>query len=250
MTKNREYHEPQTPTISFEEGKRRLALMREKGKVMLEKRPLSESAVETWANTTLQYIKQTFGSNSPHISTFIGQIQVSFGNKGYNAYAEREDAKQLQYRIGVLDNLIDLIDTESSFSSPIKEQTVDFWSYLHPEVREHCKTRYDSGHFADAVEAVLKHINSKVKDIVFKKTRKELDGASLMKTAFSPNDPVILLENLSTESGRNIQQGYMEIFAGTMTGIRNPKAHANIQIDSKRAMHFFFLASLLLYAID
>ena len=30
-----------------------------------------------------------------------------------------------------------------------------------------------------------------------------------------------------------------------MTGIRNPKAHTNIQIDAMRALHFLMLASLL-----
>ncbi|MGA3284750.1 MAG: TIGR02391 family protein, partial [Verrucomicrobiota bacterium] len=73
---------------------------------------------------------------------------------------------------------------------------------------------------------------------------------SLMRTAFSANNPVIVLDDLSTDSGKNIQQGYMDIFAGSMTGIRNPKAHGNVQIDSKRAIHMLFLASHLLYIFD
>jgi hypothetical protein len=47
-----------------------------------------------------------------------------------------------------------------------------------------------------------------------------------------------------------MQQGYMQIFAGSMTGIRNPKAHENISIDSVRAVHFLFLASLLMAKLD
>ena len=35
-----------------------------------------------------------------------------------------------------------------------------------------------------------------------------------------------------------------------MTGIRNPKAHSNITIDPLRAIHFLYLASLLMYRID
>jgi hypothetical protein len=31
-----------------------------------------------------------------------------------------------------------------------------------------------------------------------------------------------------------------------MRGIRNPKAHSNVQIDAPRAMHLIFLASLLM----
>ncbi|MBI5642543.1 MAG: hypothetical protein HY954_03600 [Deltaproteobacteria bacterium] len=35
-----------------------------------------------------------------------------------------------------------------------------------------------------------------------------------------------------------------------MTGIRNPKAHNNIDIDENRAVHFIFLASLLMDKLD
>ena len=42
----------------------------------------------------------------------------------------------------------------------------------------------------------------------------------------------------------------MEIFAGAMTGIRNPKAHMNIEIGRERAIHFLFLASLLMDTYD
>jgi hypothetical protein len=40
-------------------------------------------------------------------------------------------------------------------------------------------------------------------------------------------DPVIRLDDLSTENGKNIKDGYMYLFAGTVSGIRNPKAHNN-----------------------
>ena len=89
-----------------------------------------------------------------------------------------------------------------------------------------------------------------VKEHVRRKTGEELDGASLMNRAFSPNAPLIVLDDLSTESGRNVQLGYMQIYAGSMTGIRNPKAHANVTIDDARARYFLFLASLLAYRFD
>ena len=96
----------------------------------------------------------------------------------------------------------------------------------------------------------MKEINSYVKNIVKKKRGEELDGAKLMNTAFSPDKPVITLDDLSTVTGKNIQQGYMQIFVGSMIGIRNPKAHENINIDKKRAIHFIFLASLLMSKLD
>jgi uncharacterized protein (TIGR02391 family) len=138
------------------------------------------------------------------------------------------------------------------WTEPHREQVspLDLWSHLHPSITGVARKRFESGHYADAVEAALKHINAAVKAFMRKTTGKELDGSSLMHTAFSPKQPFIVLADLSTISGQSIQQGYMELFAGAMSGVRNPKAHDNIEIDEPRAIHFLFLASLLNYKLD
>ena len=128
--------------------------------------------------------------------------------------------------------------------------TTDFWPLIHPEIASVTKTRFEAGHYADCAEAAFKKINEVVKEIVKKSTGKENDGAPLMREAFTPTKPIITIETLATESGKNVQQGFMEIFAGSMTGIRNPKAHAVIDIGKERAIHFIFLASLLMDTID
>jgi uncharacterized protein (TIGR02391 family) len=125
-----------------------------------------------------------------------------------------------------------------------------FWSMLHPKVVDVAKSRFDSGHYADAAEAAFKEINDVVRTLVKAQTGKENDGAPLMQCAFSVHNPVLRLADLGDETGRNIQQGYMQIFSGAMTGIRNPKTHSNITIDSTRCIHFLFLASLLLFKLD
>ena len=124
------------------------------------------------------------------------------------------------------------------------------WNLIHPSIQKIAAPRFSSSTFADAVEAALKHVNSRVKTYVKDKVGEELDGAPLMNRAFSPKNPVIVLDDLATETGRNIQLGYMQIFAGAMIGIRNPKAHANIEITKERAMHFLMLASLLMAKLD
>jgi hypothetical protein len=60
---------------------------------MFGNRPLVESAVDTWANTSLEYIAQTFGEGSAHLNTFLGQIRMRVGG-----YAEPEAARELQER--------------------------------------------------------------------------------------------------------------------------------------------------------
>jgi len=42
----------------------------------------------------------------------------------------------------------------------------------------------------------------------------------------------------------------MQIMAGSMTGIRNPKAHGNLNPDSTKALHLICLASLLMHRLD
>ena len=132
-------------------------------------------------------------------------------------------------------------------SSPI--DTV-FWTRVHPKIAELARPRIEANHLADAVEASFKEVNDRVKSLVKTRTGKEYDGASLMKQAFSTNGPIISLADMSTASGQNEQLGYMDIFAGAMTGIRNPKAHSNLTIEENRAIHLIHLASLLMFKLD
>lgn len=124
------------------------------------------------------------------------------------------------------------------------------WDIMHPSIKNIAKSRFDSGHFADAVESALKQINKDVKEIYREIRQEDIDGADLMRKAFSPKNPAIILSDIQSESGKNEQQGYMEIFAGSITGIRNPKAHDNIEISKERCIHLLMLASLLKYKLD
>ncbi len=96
----------------------------------------------------------------------------------------------------------------------------------------------------------MKVVNGRVKRLWTASGRAEKDGKTLMLSAFSVNDPVIRLGDLSTESGRNIQEGYMHLFAGSMQGVRNPKAHDLVTISAERSLHFLVLASLLMFTLD
>jgi uncharacterized protein (TIGR02391 family) len=253
MPKRRDYPEPNLPTISLEDGRRKLLVMREKGVKILENRPLSETGLETWSNTAFDYIQQTFGENSRHLSTFIGQmmVRVNLGYDGYSPFDEQQDAEKLKQRVHMLEQLVELIDIESGFSaSPPAVQREDFWSRLHGSVVRVSRARFEAGHYADAVEAAFKELNSTIKEHVRKATGEEYDGVDLMNRAFSPNNPIIRVADLSTKDGENMQKGYMQIFSGAMSGIRNPKAHSNVTIDEKRAIHHLHVASLLYYVFD
>jgi len=124
------------------------------------------------------------------------------------------------------------------------------WSLLHPSVCEVAKPRFDAGLYADSVEAAFKHVNAEVKRAVSNADCGNLDGARLMERVFSPGSPLLVLDDLTKQSGRDVQLGYMKMFAGAMTGVRNPKAHDNVLIDANRALHLLFVASLFLYKLE
>ena len=89
------------------------------------------------------------------------------------------------------------------------------------KLRDATRGLFVDGHYARAVEEAYKCLNNVVKA----KSGLPKDGQDLMMQAFSEKNPILRINDLRTESHRNEQIGYMFVFAGCMTGIRNPRAH-------------------------
>jgi len=179
---------------------------------------------------------------------------AAIANEGVSNFTRSPSFKSVEDIISVLRSAVTRIKRNPDLiaQQPAKpdSQMEHVWSLLHASVVALAKPRFEAGHYADAVEAVLKEVNSVVKMLHKAAANEELDGAPLMRKAFTPNKPTITLDDLTTETGRNIQQGHMDLFAGSMIGVRNPKAHGNIVITPERAIHHFFLASLLFHKLD
>lgn len=122
----------------------------------------------------------------------------------------------------------------------------DFWSLLHPNIVPEARKRFRARFYAEAVLAALKVISLQIKS----RTGLDVDGAQLMTKAFAPSQPYLVFDPADTETARSIQQGYLQIFAGTMMAVRNPKAHGFVEIDASRCIHFLFLSSLLAHKLD
>jgi uncharacterized protein (TIGR02391 family) len=134
------------------------------------------------------------------------------------------------------------------------------WDMIHMRIRSHAQSRFEARHYADAVEASFKQINLLVKQAYREASGedRERDGDDLMRNAFSykchptthaiERTPQLRLTNrdLATDSGFNVQDGYMNLFAGAMRGIRNPKAHDDVTIDAAEAWEMLMFASHLL----
>ncbi len=90
------------------------------------------------------------------------------------------------------------------------------------------------------------HLN----DLVRLRTRITEDGVTLMQQAFSPKNPVLKFNDLADESDRNEQLGYMQMFSGAVSGLRNPRAHKLVHDDPERALEFIAFVSLLAKLLD
>lgn len=142
--------------------------------------------------------------------------QISF--KGYDPITHPsriERFADIEYAFNrrfnpILDRLEYMI---SNFPEEIVEEELTFfWKLIDKNIIAVSKRLFDGGHYADSVLAAFKEVNNKIKHIVKGKTGSELDGKNLMLTAFSVNKPIIFFDDLSTQTGKDIQEGYMHIF--------------------------------------
>lgn len=119
---------------------------------------------------------------------------------------------------------------------------IGFEELLHPAIHEHAFQHYLNGHYREAV------LNSVVAvfDLIRKRTGLDLDGTNLVSETFSLERARLIFSEVKTESGKNDQKGFLQIFSGAYLGIRNPKAHSLAHdLDKTKAAQYLVFASLL-----
>lgn len=134
-----------------------------------------------------------------------------------------------------------------------RSKKTEVWDLIHPKIVAVSQKLFEDGHYANAAEDAFIELNDRVKKLFMKvnpNAPKVPDGHAAMNTVFSDNNPLIEFCDRSTETGSNIQKGYMQMLTGAMSALRNPKAHANIAITEDDAMRRLMFASMLMYKID
>jgi uncharacterized protein (TIGR02391 family) len=135
-------------------------------------------------------------------------------------------------------------EAEKTTESPI--QLFDKMRF-HSKVVEASRELFKDGHYRDAIYRAFVEVNNSVK----RRAKSQLDGKKLMSTVFNPDNPIIKLNPLETQTDKDEQEGFMHLFMGAMQGIRNPKAHENIiQNNPYIAIKLIGFASLLIEIIS
>jgi uncharacterized protein (TIGR02391 family) len=118
-----------------------------------------------------------------------------------------------------------------------------FDDLLHPNVREAAIRHYQAGDYRNAVLDAITAVFDKIRE----RTGIDKDGDRLINQALSVDAPILILSEVDTDSGRNDQSGFADIFRGFYRGVRNPKAHSLVHdLDAHKAGQHLVLASILM----
>jgi uncharacterized protein (TIGR02391 family) len=154
----------------------------------------------------------------------------------------RERLHEAGYPLGTFDKIPKRQTTIVATNTTTNERSYNL-SNLHPSIKKVSENLYLDGYFPHSILEAYKAINNLVKK---KSGRQDLDGQELMSTVFSYKNPIIKLNEFQSQSDIDEQMGFMFLYMGAMTGIRNPKAHDTVeQKDPIRTMEYLALASLL-----
>lgn len=157
------------------------------------------------------------------------------------------------YAIGEILFGLDYLSAKGQEISSEEQTTADLWSYIHPLIQKSSKKLFEDGHFANAAEDAFIEINDRTKKLfsIVKPNDPVPDGEAAMTTVFSSNNPLVEFCDRRTTTGQNRQKGYMQMLAGAMSALRNPKAHSNReQLTAEESYRRLATASMLMYAID
>jgi uncharacterized protein (TIGR02391 family) len=196
------------------------------------------------------YIESPFG---PHFIKPYLFYRVKVSTKGIEGYQKKHNPKRLK----LLEEL-----------KPVNQETVPIYPehdtsmtneelfrrmITHPEISKVSRSHFKNGNYRNAVLDAAIRLEEMVKQKANypKDNRgKELSGVALMHSVFDSNKPILSWCKNERQIERDELEGYKLIFAGTVLGIRDTKAHAIFEIEPLRALKLLTLITLLAELVD
>jgi uncharacterized protein (TIGR02391 family) len=192
-------------------------------------------------------IREVFGDRSPEFKRYQ-YIEIM---EGGSRMGEPEGSIQGRFARGIprvkttLEELIKWLEEKRSdlgFDPSARARVAFEGMDFHPRIADVCRDLYRDGHYAQAIFDASKALINFVKE---RSARYDLDGAPLMHTVFSRNNPILAFNDLSEQADQDEQEGMMHLFVGTVLAIRNPGGHAFPEYTPEQALEYIGLLSLL-----
>lgn len=115
---------------------------------------------------------------------------------------------------------------------------------VDPDLRLATETRFQTAHYADAVESGVKALCECIRS----RTGRTEDGDELMTAVFSANAPLLRINRLRSKTDKSEQRGHMWLCQGVVAAWRNPRAHRLIDDSPIRALMMLEVLSDLIVA--
>jgi uncharacterized protein (TIGR02391 family) len=197
-------------------------------------------------------IREVFGTDSPehrehqYIRVWAGAMGIGMSKQAIIDAKERGKGQVATILRGLVARLAEKREELVDDTSPNPTRYINQLG-LHPRISGVTEELFRDGHYWEAVFAGAKALVNLVKE---KSGKHELDGATLMRTVFSKQKPMLVINALANTTDEDEQEGMMHLFEGAVLAIRNPGGHAFPNGTPQRALEYIQLLSLLAYQVD
>lgn len=192
----------------------------------------------------LSFIAHNVKQEQPVLSEHLQNLQI-------NMFVQQYGNPNVFINSFAVGQVLESLDALQAFYI---QKRNDLWYYVHPLIIKASQKLYLDGHYANAAEDAFIEVNAHIKKLysAFNPNETKIpDGVTLMNKLFSEDNPLVSIHDRSTQTGRDIHNGYRFMLAGAMSALRNPKAHSNDEkLSPEEAMRRLMFASMLMYKID
>lgn len=120
---------------------------------------------------------------------------------------------------------------------------------VHPDVLKFCKAELLHDNYFHAVFETTKSVADKIRDL----SGQTSDGNDLIDIVFTVNNPILIINNLTTETEKSEHKGFANLLRGFFGMFRNTTAHSpkiKWTIEENDALDIMTLASLFHRRLD
>lgn len=175
--------------------------------------------------------KQSFEEARSELNKILSFIELEFADNG-------------EFRSAIKANTISEAEQRAtSLSSKLKDRNV------HADILKFCKAELLVNNHFHAVFESTKSVADKIRDL----SGETKDGSELVDSVFSIRNPILIINNLQTETDKSEHKGFANLLKGFFGMFRNTTAHApkiKWTINEQDALDVMSLASLCHRKLD
>lgn len=242
--RTRPAEEPNSPpSLAPKQAIHLLRLQIDKGNRLLANRPITSAAEQGWETVTRDILTKAFGSRSPHIQTVMS-IGYRFGLGGGSEPEWEEDrAKDMGERLHVINDLIELLQSEAGISCPSHNGDPFSLDQIlsHRDLLALVREDFDAGKYEAAIFSAFRFLEESVRARA--KQPPSAIGVTLMSAAFSPKG---VLKHPEAKVDAEAEALH-HLMRGAIGWYKNPSSHRAVRYsDPQHASQVLALANLLL----